>query len=195
MNLDLVKKGDRFKPFWKTELPKAGINTPLRLAAYFAQCDHESMGFTAVTEILNYSEDGLINTFPKYFSRMPGTGKAHAAQYARKPEKIANLVYANRMGNGNEASGEGWKYRGRGIIQLTGKSNYAAYSPLAVINPDIVSQPEHAVKSSIWFWTSRNLNRLADVGDTVGITRIINGGVNGLSHRQQLYQQYLTIFK
>lgn len=195
MNLDRLKKGERFKPFWQAELPKAGINTPLRLAAYFSQCDHESMGFTALVENLNYSEDALLNTFSKYFSRVQTPGKQLASAYARKPERIANLVYANRMGNGNEASGDGWRYRGRGIIQLTGKGNYAAYSPLAVASPDIVAQPEHAVKSSVWYWASRNLNRFADVGDVIGLTRAINGGTNGLAHRQQLYQQYLTIFR
>jgi putative chitinase len=188
--MDLSKvKGNIYKPHWQVQLPVAGINTRLRLAAYFAQCDHESAGFTAVVENLNYSATALMSTFPRYFN---DAQLAH--RYARKPEMIANRVYANRMGNGDEASGDGWKYRGRGIIQLTGKNNYRAYSALALANPDIVAQPEHAVRSSIWFWTTNNLNALADAGDFITLTRRINGGTNGLAHRQQLYQHYLNIF-
>lgn len=189
MDLSKVTKGTIYKPYWQTMLPAAGINTRLRLAAYFAQCDHESAGFTAVVEKLNYSATALMATFPRHFN------DAQLAQrYARNPQMIANRVYANRMGNGDEASGDGWKYRGRGIIQLTGKNNYTAYNPSTLANPDIVAQPEHAVRSSIWFWTTNNLNRLADAQNFIGLTRRINGGTNGLAHRQQLYEQYLNLF-
>jgi putative chitinase len=120
-----------------------------------------------------------------------------AAQYARQPEKIANRVYANRMGNGDEASGDGWKYRGRGLIQLTGKDNYTAFSLQAnneaIIKPDLVAQPELAAESAGWFWVTNGLNNLADTGDVKAVTRRINGGFNGLDDRQKKYDLLMTI--
>lgn len=146
---------------------------------FLAQCAHESAGFRFIKENLNYSVQGLRKVFPRYFfSRDP-------VLYANRPEKIANLVYANRLGNGDEKSGDGWKYRGRGIIQLTGRENYEkCMRALGVNDPDYFETPEGAVKSAIWFWESRFL-----VGESniVTITKRINGGTNGLDDRKAQY--------
>lgn len=160
------------------------INTPLRLAHFLSQCMHESGNFKFLIENLNYSENGLLSTFPKYFSN------GSAAQYARNPEKIANRVYANRMGNGNEWSGDGWKYRGRGYIQLTGKANYVSFSQSVgenvVSNPDLVST-KYPLASAAWFFHRNALNTIADKGPSVdvitAVTRRVNGGTKGLSDR------------
>jgi putative chitinase len=165
-----------------------GHNSLYRQAAFLAQTGHESASFTAVRENLNYSADGLRKIFSKYFPT-----DELAAQYARQPEKIANRVYANRMGNGNEASGEGWKFRGRGLIQLTGKNNYVACG--ADIGKDLVSDPswlespEGAVKSALWYWNKNSLNTYADVEDIRGMTKRINGGYNGLDERIAYYEK------
>jgi len=170
-----------------TVLPAYKIDTPMRVAAFLSQCAHESLDFTLLQENLNYSAQGLLKIFPKYFNA------ATATQYARRPEGIANIVYANRMSNGNTASGDGYKYRGRGVIQTTGKANYTAYSMSAykddrcVINPDLLKQPLDALSSAAWFWNSRELNKLADLGDTRAITRRINGGEHGLADRLSRY--------
>jgi putative chitinase len=161
------------------------INTPLRIAAFLAQCGVESARLTALSENLNYSATGLLTTFPKYFNAV------EAAQYERQPQRIANRVYANRYGNGNEASGAGWLYRGRGLIGVTFHDNYAACGkaielPLAD-HPELLEQPCNAALSAGWFWDSRDLNKLADAGRFEGITRAINGGLNGYSERLQLY--------
>lgn len=157
-----------------------------RSAHFFGQCEHETGGFKLFTENLNYSEDGLLNTFGKYFPT-----RAIAAKYARKPEKIANRVYANRMGNGPESSGDGWKYRGRGAIQLTGKDNYKAFSvfikrPDVLVNPDIVAD-ELAFESALFFFSSNNLWTICDTGVSTStitqLTKKINGGTNGLDDR------------
>ena len=173
---------------YKTLFEKYGINTPLRIAHFMAQLEHES-GLKPISENLNYSENGLLNTFGKYFN------KTNVKLYARKPEKIANRVYANRMGNGNEASGEGWKYIGRGFIQITGKINYfqlANDTDLDCLkNPDSLLQEANAMISALWFWNKAGLNKLADKNDLKGITRKINGGYNGLEHRTQLLKKYL----
>ena len=167
-------------------LPKYGIaDSRQRLAHFFAQILHESGCLRFDMENLNYSADALLKVFPKYFKT-----REEAEAYARQPQKIANRVYASRMGNGNEASGDGWKYRGRGLIQLTGKDNYAAFAswvgdPRIVDDPDLVSS-EYAVHSAVFFWDSRKLNALADNDDVVGLTKKINGGTNGLAHRREL---------
>lgn len=168
-----------------------GIDTPLRIAAYLAQTLHESGLCSRTEENLNYSADGLMRTFPKYFKT-----KEIANAYARNPQKIANRVYANRMGNGNEASGDGWKYRGRGFIQITGKSNYLLFSKGDWCTHDVMSDPDAVSKfylnqlASMWFWDSRKLNALADRGDIQGITKKINGGYNGLADRQFIYRRF-----
>ncbi|MFC4636512.1 glycoside hydrolase family 19 protein [Dokdonia ponticola] len=170
------------------------INTPLRKAHFLAQISHESGSFKYVSENLNYSAKALYAVFRKYFPTL-----AAAEAYARQPEKIANKVYANRMGNCDEASGEGWKYRGRGLIQLTGKDNYRSFSADAgqdfVANPSLVAQPEWALASACWFWKKRRINRYADADDIHMVTKLINGGFNGLEHRQHFLDEYKKLYK
>lgn len=167
-------------------LPKHGIaESRLRLAHFFAQVLHESGCMRFDMENMNYSSDALQKVFGKYFPT-----REDADAYARKPEKIANRVYANRMGNGDEASGDGWRYRGRGLIQLTGRANYKAFAEWIgnarlMDEPDLVCT-EYAVHSAVFFWVTNDLNRLADRDDVVGLTKRINGGVNGLAHRREL---------
>jgi len=167
-------------------LPKYGIaDSRLRLAHFFAQILHESGCMRFDMENLNYSSEALRQVFGKYF-----TTKAEADAYARQPEKIANRVYANRMGNRGEASGDGWRFRGRGLIQLTGRNNYKAFAEWVdderiMEEPDRVSS-EYAVHSAVFFWDQNSLNRFADKDDVVGLTRKINGGENGLAHRREL---------
>jgi putative chitinase len=176
--------------FDKDILEKYEINTPKRVAAFKAQCHHESQGSTRKVENLNYSAQGLMNTWPSRFN----TQKL-ADEYARQPEKIANKVYANRMGNGDEASGDGWKYRGRGFIQITGKDNYQAFSRCKGISLDdavkYLETDEGALESACWYWQTRGLNGLADTGDIRGITKRINGGTIGIKERTELYNKYL----
>jgi putative chitinase len=156
---------------------------------------HESADFTRLTENLNYSAAGLVKTWPKRFTEETAQG------YHRKPEKIANKVYADRMGNGNEASGDGWKYRGRGIIQITGKNNYVAFSnakfdDLRLLeDPDYLLTPEGAVESACWFWTTNNLNEIAGAQNITLITKRINGGTHGLSSRIARYERAIDILK
>jgi putative chitinase len=173
-------------------MEKFGVNTPLRLAHFLAQCGHESGGFRLTQENLNYSAKGLMGIFKKYFPT-----QALADAYARKPEKIANKVYGNRMGNGPETSGEGFKFRGRGYIQLTGKQNYTAFD-LAVeddilANPDLVSS-KHALASAAWFWKKNGLNLIADTGSSTEvvtkITKRVNGGTIGLADRIKHFKEY-----
>ena len=170
-------------------LPQYNINTPLRLAHFLAQVLHESGHLKYKSENLNYSAQALLKVFPKYFKNT-----AEANTYARQPVKIANRVYANRMGNGNEASGEGWKYRGRGLIQITGKTNYNICGKFC--DMDLIHYPdsilEHAdinIKAACWYWTNRNLNQYADNDDIVTITKKINGGLNGLQDRTSILQK------
>lgn len=176
-----------------TVLPRFEINTPLRKTHFLAQIAHESAGFKATTENLNYSANALYGVFRKYFPTLES-----ASEYARQPERIANKVYANRMGNGDEASGDGWKYRGRGLIQLTGKSNYDAFSDAVnqdfVSNPDLVASPEWALSSACWYWKNRNINRFADVDDIHMVTKHVNGGFNGLDHRQHFLDEFKNLY-
>ena len=167
-------------------LPEYQINTNLRLCHFLAQIIHESGHLKYNQENLNYSAKALRSVFGKYFPT-----DALAEQYARKPEKIANRVYANRMGNGDEDSGDGWLRRGRGLIQLTGTDNYKACSKALNIdlmkNPDlIVSNAEVCVKTACWFWSVNNLNKYADVDNIKTITKRINGGYNGLEDRTKI---------
>ena len=163
-----------------------------RAAHFFAQTAHESGNFKAFSENLNYGAKGLRGIFGKYFPT-----DALAAAYERKPEKIANRVYANRMGNGDEDSGEGWAYRGRGLIQLTGKSNYEACGKAIgvdlVSNPDLVATPEYAALSAGWFWNKKGLNSLADSQDLETMTKRINGGLIGLEDRKAKIAKALSI--
>ena len=173
-------------------LNPAGINTKERVCMFLAQCGHESGGFTIYNENLNYSAKGLRGVFGKYFPT-----DALANQYARQPEKIANKVYANRMGNGPESSGDGWKYRGLGIIQVTGKDNFSAFSKDTGI--DIVTYPEKhrtdlsiIIKTAIWFWNKNNLNKYCDNNDFIGLTKRINGGLNGLEDRKDKFNKLMA---
>jgi len=175
-------------------LPEYDIDTPHRVAAFMAQCGHESGGFTTLQENLNYSAKGLVGTFNKYFPT-----EAVAKQYERRPEMIANRVYANRMGNGDEASGEGWYFRGRGIVQITGKNNYTKCSQslfesnVLVENPDLLLESEYAIHSACWFWSAARLNELADIGDMKTMTKRINGGYLGLEDRINHYNHAIEI--
>jgi putative chitinase len=159
-----------------------GIDTPLRVAHFVAQCAHESGNFVFIKENLNYKAASLQKIFGKYFP----TAEL-AAQYANRPERIANRIYANRMGNGAETSGDGFRYCGRGLIQLTGKDNYTFFAGSLNIPveeaSDYLATFEGAAQSACWFWEQNNLNRFADANDTKGLTRAINGGYIGLEDR------------
>ncbi len=174
-------------------LPEYEINTPQRVAAFLAQCAHESGGFVFLKENLNYKAASLRRVFPKYFP-----DDATAAQYAGKPEMIANRVYANRMGNGDEASGDGWRYCGRGLIQLTGKNNYTFFAGSLDIPVEEASEYlqtfEGAVQSACFFWEQNKLNQWADSGDILTLTKRINGGTIGLEDRVKHYNHALHIF-
>jgi putative chitinase len=175
-------------------LPVFDITSVGRVAAFIAQTAHESGSYRTLSENLNYSADGLNKIFPKYFER---AGR-DAQEYHRQPEKIANVVYANRMGNGDTESGEGWKYRGRGLIQLTGKNNYTSFAETAEISPEDAAEyletPRGAVHSACWFWYANDLNTYADAGDFVGMTKRINGGTIGLDDRIKHYNEAVHIF-
>ena len=175
---------------------KFQINTPLRIAHFLAQCGHESGGFKAVQENLNYSADGLKRIFPKYF---PGN---LSESYSRQPQKIASRVYGGRMGNGVESTGEGFKFRGRGYIQLTGKDNYTAFG--RAINEDVISNPDlvstkYPLLSAAWFFSKNGLHKMADEGSTdavvTKITRRVNGGTIGLADRIKHFKEYFELLK
>jgi putative chitinase len=174
-------------------LPEYEINTPQRMAAFLAQCAHESGGFLAIKENLNYRAASLRKTFAKYFPT-----DELAQQYANKPQAIANKVYANRMGNGDEASGDGYRYSGRGLIQLTGKDNYFWFAASINLTPEAASEYmetfEGAAQSACWFWETNNLNQWADAGDILTLTKRINGGTIGLEDRKKHYEHALHIF-
>jgi putative chitinase len=171
---------------------KFDISTPERQACFLGQCAHESGGFTALSENLNYSAASLCRVWPKRFPTV-----TDGQNYERNPQKIANKVYADRMGNGDEESGEGFAYRGRGLIQLTGKSNYEACGEAIgvelVSNPDLVSTPEYAALTAGWFWDKNKLNNYADKNDMEGLTKKINGGTHGIEDRVARTQLALDI--
>ncbi len=171
---------------------KFEINTVNRIAGFLAQTGHESGYFSRIEENLNYSAERLKVVFPKYF---PTDGLAHAYEYNKKA--LASRVYANRMGNGPESSGDGWLYRGRGLIQLTGKDNYTACSKDMgfdiVEEPDLVLIPEIAVITSIWFWDHRNINAACDADDIVKMTKLVQGGRLGLEERKKFYEAFKLI--
>ena len=171
------------------------IDTPLRIAAYLAQVLHESAFLSAKTENLNYSADGLLKTFPKYFKT-----RAEAEAYARQPEKIANKVYANRYGNGNEASGDGWRYRGRGLIMLTFKANYEEFSKYDLCTEPVLKNPDKVATypldqvCAMWYWEKKKINEPADRGDIDEVTKRVNGGTNGLAQRKVIYRRLCNEF-
>lgn len=188
--------GNPYVDYWYNALeqllPDYDINTPPRVAAFIAQCAHESGGFKFLKENLNYKAASLRKVFPKYFP-----DDAIAARYANKPEMIANRVYGARMGNGPEESGDGFKYCGRGLIQLTGKNNYEEFAmsietPVEEI-PEYLATFEGAAQSACWFWEKNNLNKWADTGDIKELTRRINGGYIGLEDRIKHYNHALHV--
>ena len=172
-------------------LPKYEINTPNRIAGFFAQTCHESMNFTVLSENLNYRAETLEKLFSKYFSK---SGR-NAADYAKQPEKIANVIYGGRMRNTEE--GDGWRFRGRGVIQLTGRDNYTAFGLSVDMSPeqviDYVQTKKGALESACWYWNSRKINIACDEGDIVKMTKLVNGGTIGLEDRRKHYEQALAV--
>jgi putative chitinase len=197
MNLDKLK--GHLPETVITQLPdtiaKFELNTPLRLAHFLAQAGHESGGFKLVNENLNYGAKGLLGIFKKYFPT-----EAKAKEYERKPEKIANLVYGSRMGNGAETTGEGYKFRGRGYIQLTGKDNYKAFDAVVtesiIDNPDLVAT-KYPLLSAAWFFHKNGLHKIADKGATdaviTEVTKRVNGGTIGLPDRIKHFKEYYAL--
>ena len=195
-HLDAMLHGNPYVDHWYHALceilPEYEINTPRRVAAFLAQCAHESGGFKFLKENLNYKAASLRKVFPKYFPN-----DAIAAQYAGKGEMISNRVYGARMGNGPEETGDGYRYCGRGLIQLTGKDNYTAFAesietPVEEL-PEYLSTFEGAVQSACWFWETNNLNQYADSGDILTMTKRINGGTIGLEDRKKHYDHALHV--
>ena len=188
--------GNPYVEHWYNALAQAcpdyDINSPARLAAFLAQCGHESGGFTAIKENLNYKAESLVRVWPRVFPNMD-----LANQYAHNPEKIANRAYGGRMGNGPEESGDGYKFCGRGLIQLTGRSNYQAFADSIQVDietlPEYLSSFEGCVQSACWFWENNNLNKWADAGNIEQMTKIINGGTLGLDDRTARYHHALTV--
>jgi putative chitinase len=182
---------------WYGELSEAllshGMVSKLEVAAFISQVSIESGYFSRLSEDLNYSASGLLSVFPTHFN------SEQASNYAHKPELIANRVYANRYGNGSEASGDGYKYSGKGLIQVTFRDNYESYSQWAyknqsvVDNPELLTQAKDALLSAIWFWTSHKLGVLAAKADMVSITKVINGGTNDLQSRVDLYNKIISL--
>ena len=179
-------------------LPKYGITSPRRIASFISQCAHESGDFRLREENLNYKEETLLRVFPRYF----GPGKQNAAEYAKNPEKIANYVYMdkNRSANGalgNTQEGDGWRFRGRGLKQVTGRSNYTTFGKAIGKTAEEVAEyletKEGALVSALWFWQSRGLNEVADTGDVAKVTKIINGGDIGLADRRKRYDEALAV--
>ncbi len=180
----------------KSLLEEYEINTPKRIAAFLSQCAHESGGFVFLTENLNYKPESLVRVFPKYFPTLD-----LAKQYCARPNKadaIANRVYANRMGNGDEASGDGAAFKGRGLIQLTGRDNYFWFASSLEMKiedvPEYLQTFEGAAQSACWFWETNKLNRFVDANDFKGLTKAINGGYIGLADREHHYELALNIF-
>jgi len=199
---------ERWLPHVQSALARFNINTPMQVAGWIAQCAHESAGFKTLTENLNYSADTMAVVWPTRFAILGPDkkpvkvkGKNQPNKFAlalhRKPEMIANAVYSNRMGNGNIESGEGWKFRGRGLKQLTGKFNHIQASKGLgidlVTNPDLLLEPQWAALSAAWFWAENKCGPIADSGDFVALTKRINGGTIGLEDRQKRYKAVLAV--
>jgi putative chitinase len=198
--MDLTKLQGILPDFIYNELQEVtsayGIGTQNRMANFLGQCDHESAGFKVFIENLNYSGQALWSRFSSHFASAD-----EANSYARQPERIANRIYANRMGNGDEASGDGWKYRGKGCIQLTGKTNHMAFFTAIGLDPEntdpMILTKEYALISAAWFWGGKKLNAIADAGtDNATITKIsklVNGGTIGLNERIAKTQKYFDL--
>lgn len=200
LTLHVLKDFNEWADVLNEFLPKYKIDSPQRIAAFLAQTLHESANFTALKENLNYGVTGLVTTWPKRF-----TTPELANKYARHPEMIANYVYANRMGNGDESSGDGWKYCGRGLIQLTGKDNYTRFANSIGMSleevPSYVETKRGAVEAACWYWTENNLNKWVDAGDFDGLSDVINrgrktsqiGDALGYTDRKDKYDKILNI--
>ena len=194
--LSQLLPGNPYIDYWyhalEQALPDYDINSPQRIAAFMAQCSHESGNFKFLKENLNYRAESLCRVWPRYFPNIDV-----AKQYAQQPEKIANRAYGGRMGNGPEETGDGWKFCGRGLIQLTGRSNYQAFADSIETNiddiPEYLQTFEGAVQSACWFWENNNLNQWADKGDMLTLTKKINGGTLGLDDRIKHYQHALHV--
>jgi putative chitinase len=178
----------RYCQHLEEQMPRYSIVKPLTKRHFLAQILHESAGLRVVRENLNYTADGLLKTFPRYFPNW-----TVASNYQRQPERIANRVYANRMNNGDEDSGDGWRFSGRGLIQTTGRLNYTVTSSglfgddRLLTNPEILEEPRYAVESACFFWKKNGLNELAETNDIEAITRRVNGGLNGLDDRKKYF--------
>ena len=194
--------GNKDVDAWHTALvdvlPKYGITTERRMAHFVSQCAHESNNFNSLEENLNYSEKSLLAVFGRYFGAAP---KASAAEYARNPEKIANRVYNDEFRKykmGNTQPGDGWRFRGRGLKQLTGRENYTGFGKFVNMTAeqaaDYVATPKGAVESACWFWDTKKLNNIADTDDVTKMTKIINGGNIGLADRQSRYAKAMQVF-
>lgn len=190
------KQASQWYDVFNAVLPTFHIDNINRVASFLSQCSHESREFTVMNENLNYSAAALLAVWPSHFDA------SIVDSYARHPEMIANRAYANRMGNGDEASGDGWKYHGRGPIQITGKANYAVCSKAVFADDRLVTSPQllatdmdSAIRSACWYWVSRNLNVPSDSGDVVTVTRKINGGEIGITDRIQKFNNAVSILK
>jgi putative chitinase len=189
-----IREADKWMASCVKLFPVYGITSKQRVAMFLAQTGHESGNWNLLEENLNYSAAALLRVFPKYYKT-----QAAANADARKPQQIANRVYASRMGNGDTASGDGYKYRGRGILQVTGKSNYAACSKALygddrlIPTPELLTTQDGAIGSACWYWNSRKLNAVSDRGDVVAATRLINGGTNGLDDRRSRYDRIIRL--
>ncbi|HCL3992719.1 TPA: glycoside hydrolase family 19 protein [Pseudomonas aeruginosa] len=186
-----------FVPALNVAMERFDITSPVRLAAFLAQVGHESSQLTRLVENLNYSAQGLAATWPSRYRGADGKPNALALNLARHPQAIANNTYASLNGNGDEASGDGWRYRGRGLLQITGRANYRAAAggldqPLEV-EPELLEQPEWAALSAAWWWAAHDLNELADRGEFATITRRINGGLNGQAERLALWERVKAV--
>lgn len=205
---------DSYLPLMHGVIERCQINTPQRIAAFLSQVGHESAGFTVLVENLNYSADGLAMTWGTRFALKDSAGKyvmvkdgsrlrrmpnSDAQLLHRKPEAIANRVYSDRLGNGSETSGEGWLYRGRGLIQVTGKSNYRACSLALFADERLLATPhlledwQWAVASAGWYWQARGINKWADGDDFASVTKVVNGGLNGHAERLAVYREALHL--
>lgn len=204
------KVAEVWLPYFNSIPSNFGIDTPLRMASFLAQIGHESAGLSRLEEGLNYSAEGLANTWPKRYAQTDQKGlyvknkvgrylpSTLAVKIARKPVLIASTTYANRLGNGSVESQEGWKFRGRGLIQTTGKSNYVNLTLNTgidfVSNPDLLKEPAYALISACFFWKSNNLNALADKKDIVSLSKAINGGIIGILQRKELFNKACIAF-
>jgi putative chitinase len=180
-----------------TTFERFGILTPQQQAAFIGQCGHESANFRALEENLNYRAATLLKLFPRTPKRSWGFTPEEAAAYEKQPRKIANRIYGNRMGNRDEASGDGYRFRGRGCIQLTGSANYyhagEALGVDFIMEPDLVATPQYAALTAGWFWNTQKLNTLAESGNTLALTKKINGGTIGLDDRIKHTDQALAL--